>query len=159
MISNFTIFTWACYWSVLLSGTAACREYDAPIFGSTTFVFETSTAYGTWSCIPFCRRCRTAIAHAKGMLISRAPKTICRLSMGCHTLWPAPVLVQISFPKPGYEAKPSSQGLGYRDPYEYRGRWHDLGKTMNLYYSRGSWKSLWCPLLAFCLKGVWWLAA
>ena len=31
-------------------------------------------------------------------------------------------------PKPGYEAKPTTQVVGFQDPYKYWGRWHSFDK-------------------------------
>ena len=59
---------------VLSSGTAECRVYYAPTYGSTPFPFETLTANGTRSYIPCCRRFGTNLPNPMGMRLPTVPK-------------------------------------------------------------------------------------
>ena len=51
------------------------------------------------------------------------------ISIVCHTLSPAPVLVRTRIPEPWQEAMPSARMVGSQDPCEYWGRWHNFDNT------------------------------
>ena len=80
---------------------------------------------------------------------------VCRSGMSCHTMPSAQVWVQ----NPGL-AKPRTRVVGSREPYEYWGSGHRFGKTYsNCIVAQVLENCIHAPLLAFCVRGRWWVSA